>query len=247
MKVASTLLALALGAQASLYQRDAAGIQKVLNDISEQVKGLDTAVNSFSGDTKGLLDAGTKLLSTIKSGTTTVSSSDQLDILAASQVSQSVTGLNSSVATVCNDLIAKKSAILSAGAGGLVLQSLTEQKTASGALSEAITSKVPVSLQTVSRQLSQGVDDSLTSAIAAYKDAGSAPASPSAPASTAHSGGGQNATSPTPKPSASPSAVVPAKPSSAAPSSAKPATASSGALANRVSGALAALAAVMAF
>jgi len=253
MKFAATFLTLALGVQASLHQRDIDSIKKVLSDISTQVQGLDTAVNAFSGDTKALLAAGATLLSTIKSGANTVSSSDKLDILSASQVAQSVTGLNTSVATTVTDLIAKKQAIVAAGAGGDVLKNLQDQKVASQALSDAITSKVPTELQTVAKQLSQGVDDSLSTGIAAYSNTGGSSSAPP-PASTDHSGGGHSSSSaaPTPKPSTAPSATSstppPAKGSSASSSSTgKPAVSSGGAVANRFSGALAALAVVMAF
>jgi len=193
MKFTTPILALALGAQASLVERDLATIQKVLSDISSQVNSLDTAVKAFSGDAQPLISASTTLLSTIQSGTSTVQKQDVLSLLDASTVAQSVTTLNSSVAAVVSDLISKKAALAAAGFGGAILTSLQDQKSASQALATALTSKVPTTLQAVASELSQGIADSLSAGIAAFQGTGG-----TKPTSTSTAGSISSTTGPTP-------------------------------------------------
>jgi len=167
MKLSTTILALAVGAVADL-----ATIQGVLSGISTQVNSLDTAVNGFGGDASGLLSAGTTLLSTIKSGTDTIGALPVLASNEAVQVASYVSALNSSVATVVSDLISKKSAIVAAGYGSVILSSLQSQKLASADLATVLTDKVPTALQQVANSLSAGIQDSIAAGVAAYQGTG---------------------------------------------------------------------------
>jgi len=145
-------------------------VSGVFTKVSSDVTALDTAITSFSGDGSGLTSASNTLLADIKSGTTTISNSQPLDLTGATGIATSVTGLNSTISKTIDDLIAKKSAIVSAGLGGQIYQSLVDQQSASKALSDATTSKAPTALQSVAAQLSQGILDSLARGVAAYQD-----------------------------------------------------------------------------
>jgi len=198
---------------ATLVERDLATVTQVLSTISQQVDSLDTAVKGFSGDISAVQSASSELLSTIKSGTSKVAGTSPLTLNEATTVAGSVTGLNSSVATVVSDLISKKSAIVAAGQGGAILQSLQDQKSASQALADAITSKVPTELQAVATQLSSGIASSLQSGIDAFQGTGGGPSSSS-------SAGGSSSSSAGPSSSSS-AAAPPSSSSSAATTSAK--------------------------
>jgi len=251
----ATVFALALGAQADL-----ASIKGVLSDISNQVDALDKAVTSFSGKPDDLVAASDKLLSTIKGGISTVTASAPLELTEATMVAQGTVGLNTSTATVVNDLISKKSALVAAGAGGAILKSLQDQKTAAGSLADAITSKVPTALQGTAKELSQGVSDSLSRGVAAFQGAGSPSSSsssamdhsgmvmPTTSAGTAPSKPAGNSTGPAataPATSAAPKA--PSTTPSASPSATPKPASTSGSIVNGISGVLVALAAILAF
>jgi uncharacterized protein YoxC len=254
MKFATTtVLALALGASATIVTRDLATIQGVLSDISKSTDALDTAVKGFSGDFGPLQSASDTLLSTIKGGVSKVSASDPLPLIDAATVAQSVVALNTSAGNVISDLIAKKDALVSAGKGADTLKTLQDQRAAAKSLADAITSKVPTELQGTAAQLSQGVDDSFARGIAAFQNTGGSGPSSSAPGSSSASAtatsassshGGHSSAPPT---SAAPTKTAAPPPASA---SSKPATFTGAAapFATGVSGALAAVMAVaMAF
>jgi len=154
----------------TLNRRQVDVVSGVFSTVSSDVTALDTAINSFSGDGSALTSASTSLLADIKSGTTTISNSQPLDLTGATGIATSVTGLNSTISKTIDDLIAKKSAIVSAGLGGQIYQSLVDQQSASKGLSDATTSKAPTALQSVAAELSQGILDSLARGVAAYQD-----------------------------------------------------------------------------
>jgi len=182
-------------------------VSGVFTKISNDVTALDTAIKSFSGDPSALSSASSTLLSDIKSGTTTVKNSQQLDVMGATGIATAVTGLNSTIATTINDLIAAKGAISSAGLGGIIYQNLVDQKSASQSLADATTSKTPTALQSIASSLSQGILDSLQRGINTYADLkGSTPSGgSSSTSSVATSSTSSNGTAPTstPKPTTS--------------------------------------------
>lgn len=172
MKTFSSVTVFALSLQSvyssTLENRDLATIQGVLTSISNQVDQVDNAVKAFNGDSGPLTDANNKLVDTIKSGTSTAQSQPEMSQSDAVQVASYVQTLNSSVATVVDDIISKKSSLCGAGQGNTVLTSLQDQKTASGELADTLTSKTPAALQTIAKQLSSGIASSLQRAVDAF-------------------------------------------------------------------------------
>jgi hypothetical protein len=180
---ATSILALALGAQATNVVRDLATIQKVITDIQAQTQALDTAVKAYTSDFGPVQSAATALQNLIVSGTTTVNSQPVLSLLDASQTAQTVTDLSTVVTSVVNDLISKKATFVSNGKAADVLQTLQSQKSDSQALADALTSKVPSELQSVAAQLSAAISDALTTGINAFMGL-SGPSSSSSAASS---------------------------------------------------------------
>ncbi|KAF2183585.1 cell wall biogenesis protein [Zopfia rhizophila CBS 207.26] len=180
MKFASTIpfLALAIGViseptltgrKPALVERDVATIKNVINGISGKLTDLDSAVKAFSGDPTRLQSASDAVQSAIESGTQKVSNTDPISATDALQLQPIIESLTASVNTTVNDLIAKKSDFVSAGIGGVVLQALQSQKSASQDLSDAITSKVPEALRGIASQLSSGITDALQRGIIAFQ------------------------------------------------------------------------------
>jgi len=254
MKFATSILALAIGASATIVTRDLATIQGVISDISKATDSLDTAVKAFTSDFGPLQSASDALLSTIKGGVTKVAASDVLPLLDAANVAQSVIALNTSASNVINDLISKKSALVAAGKGGDTLKTLQEQRSAAKSLADAITSKVPTDLQSTASQLSQSIDDAFNRGIGAFQGTGGGPSvsipatsgsatatSSAATSSASHVGHSSSAAATS---SSSPSKTAAGPPPASA--STKPAafTGAAAPFATGVSGALAAVMAV---
>jgi hypothetical protein len=173
-------LALLVGtASASLVQRDLAAIQSVVTSLGSKVDALDTAVKSFSGDPGPLTSASSDLLSSIQAGTSTVSSTSALTQDDALQLASVVQGLGDKVNGVVSDLGAKKAALISAGACATVEKNLQDQKTATGALADAITSKVPTALQSIAAQLSGQITAALDTGISNFSNCPAGGAGPS--------------------------------------------------------------------
>jgi hypothetical protein len=180
----TSVIALALGAQAANVARDLATIQKVISDIQTQTQALDTAVKGYTTDFGPVQSAATALQNLIVSGTTTVNAQPVLSLLDASQTAQTVTDLSTIVTNTVNDLIASQATFVANGKAADVLKTLQDQKSASQALADALTSKVPAELQTVAAQLSAAISDALTKGITAFTGLGGAPSSSSAASST---------------------------------------------------------------
>jgi hypothetical protein len=209
MKIATSVLALILGAKAALNQRDVAAIQKVINDISNSTDALDSAVKAYTGNITGLSLASDKLLAITKSGTDTVVGEAMLPVPDATQMAKSVNALNSSVARTVNDLISKRAAFASANQTSAVLKSLQDLRTAAKPLADALTSKTPNELQPVAALLSKGIDDTLSQGISAFSTTGgSSGGSSSGAAAPTSSSGSQSGSSSKTSSAATTNAVV---------------------------------------
>lgn len=171
----------------SLVQRDLTAITGVLSEVSSKVDALGSAINSYSGgDPSSVNSASDDLISTIKSGVSTVQASGDLSSTDALGLTSPVQDLTKKVEGVVDSLISKKADFVAAGAGPTVYRSLQDQYDASKSLSDSITSKVPEALQDIAASLSAGITNAIQKGLDAYKDAGSGPTTaPSGSSSTA--------------------------------------------------------------
>jgi len=267
MKFSALTLLAASGAMASIAERQVAAIVSVVNGINQQTGDLDTAVKGFSGDPKTLLAATQKLQDAVTAGVSSVNAASSITLTDAVQIQGQVQNLQSTIESVVNDLISKKEALVSAGQGQTVYQSLQEQLTGAKGLQAAITSKVPPEVKTLATTLSAGINTSLEKGIDAFKDtpagsssgssssssssgsspasgssssSGSSPASPASGASGASSGSsGSSSGSSGSSSGSSGSGSTGAKPAVATSSVPKPATYTGAASARAFSGVLA--------
>jgi hypothetical protein len=175
-----SILALAgfTAAEASIYGRQVATVVNVINQITTDTKDLDTIVKSFSGagDVPKLQAASDKLATTVTDGVDTVNNASSLSLTDALQIQGQVQALQSTVETTVNDLISKKSTIVSAGAGARVETSLQQQLKGAQQLSTAISSKVPSEVSGLAQQFSSGITNALQKGVDAFKDTGGAAA-----------------------------------------------------------------------
>lgn len=113
--------------------------------------------------------------------------SDTLSLTDALSLQQTATGLTDSANKTVTQLIAKKPVFDQLGVTAVVGQQLTAQKSAAGALGNAIVSKVPAIGQGLAQQSIGQITTTLDQAIAAY--GGSTASNSTAGAGTTTTGG----------------------------------------------------------
>jgi hypothetical protein len=187
-----------LNEKATLVGRDLAAVSAVIAKINQQVSDLDTAIQGFSGSSGDLLSKSQALIATVKTGTGTIEGMPELSLTDAAQIASSVQTLQTAIDSVVSDIIAKKEAVVAAGAGPDVLKTLQAQKAGAEGLATAVASKVPEALRSTATTLSAGVATSLQKAITAYEGVGSGPSSGSGSSSRPGSSGGSSSGAPKP-------------------------------------------------
>jgi exonuclease VII small subunit len=163
-------------AEASIYERQVMTIVNVVNQISTDTQALDTTVKSFNGaaDVQKLQAASDKVSQTVTSSVQTVMGASSISLTDALTIQGQVQNMQSTIETTVNDLISKKSAIVSAGAGAQVSASLNQQLQGAQQLITAISSKVPPEVASLAQQLSTGVTGALQKGVDAFKGTGGA-------------------------------------------------------------------------
>ncbi|KAK2009755.1 hypothetical protein LZ32DRAFT_608168 [Colletotrichum eremochloae] len=144
---AVTVFAAPVSIQSSKYKRDLADIQAALNTINTALQSLDNSVKSTKAITLGsgiqLLGAVTGVKSSIEDATKQVQASEPLNAKDSRNLKAATDALTNNVKVTINDVVAKKSLVDSLGVTPLVAVALQDQKSASGALAQALVSKVP--------------------------------------------------------------------------------------------------------
>jgi hypothetical protein len=208
----------------SLVQRDLTAFTSVLASIDNAVKKFGKDVSGYSsGLPTYLLTDSDNIVSITNSGVKTLNSQPQLSQTDALGLTEPVQGLTKDIQSAINNLISKKSALVSAGAGGVVEQSLQTQLSGAKKLSSVITDKVPSSLQGIASQLSSGITAAIQKGVDAFQGTGTATStgggntSPATSIPTTSISGGSTPSSPSPvaptatspSGSSSPSGVLP--------------------------------------
>lgn len=171
MKITLPILALAGSALASLETRQASVVIGIVNTIAEALKGLDAAVQAYSGGSADAVMAASKKIGTLTSeGIETVKGSQPVSLTDAVSIQGAVQGLQTNLENAMASLISKKQQFVSSGQGGTIAADLASQLDGAKALQAAITSRVPPETQSLATQLSAGVNQALQKAIEAYAD-----------------------------------------------------------------------------
>lgn len=195
MKFTTSVIALGLTAQAlaspslverrsTKVQRNAAPFESVISAVDSAVKQFDTQVKSYNGgDVSTLLSDSKNIITVTDGGVSSLQSQGQLTDSDALALTTPVQGLSADVKQSIDDLVAKKSQLVAAGAGGTVESGLQAQLVAANSLATLISNKVPSSLSAVAGDLSSGISSAIQSGIDAFKGTGST--ATTAPASSA--------------------------------------------------------------
>ena len=172
----TTLLAGSAIAAPSLHKRDLATIQQAIGTVQTALEGLGTAVDAVNAQdpasATGILGASTKAQDAIKTATTQIQGSEALSLTDALSLQQTATGLTTAANTTVQSLIAKKPVFDQLGVSSVVATQLTDQKTAAGALGDAVVSKIPAIGQSIAQQSLGQINTVLDSAIQTYSAGG---------------------------------------------------------------------------
>lgn len=217
-------------ASPSIYERQVQTMIGVVNEVGQATQALDSAVKGFSGkaDVQKLQSASDNVATTVNKGVETVKGASTITLTDAVQIQGQVQNLQGTVEGVVSDLIAKKSDLIAAGAGGQVEDNLQAQLKGATALSAAIAGKVPPEVSGLAQQLSQGIANALQKGVDAFKDApkGSTSSAPSGGAGAGASTGSSSSSSGSSSSSSSGSAPAGGSSAGTGTTGAKPAVAS---------------------
>ncbi|POR32974.1 Hydrophobic surface binding protein A [Tolypocladium paradoxum] len=163
------LVCLATGAYSrTVIERDLKVVTGVLSQVQTGIDNLDTVVKAFNDNPAPLTSASSKLVSTIKSGTTTIKGSSNLGLFEALALLQPVQDLQAHSKTLSDDLKAKRPAIQTAKQCDVTRQHISDIITASQALIDAVVSKVPKLAQGIAADQAAGISKVLNKAAADF-------------------------------------------------------------------------------
>jgi len=195
-------------------------ILDVITSIDTATAALDTAVKGYSGgDSAAIQSASKSLVDIVTAGISKVKGASQLVLNDALQLTPPTQALSKTVATTIDDLISKKSQLVTAGQGASIASSLNTQLSGANDLAAAISAKVPPDVAPIATQLSSGISDAIQKGVTAYADAGGPPSSgtsggTSGGAPSGASGGADKGSTPSSSSSAASSGGSASKPTS---------------------------------
>ncbi|CRG87030.1 hypothetical protein PISL3812_04044 [Talaromyces islandicus] len=149
-------------------KRDLNSIESVLTSIGNQVTTLDGYIKASPPNPTQIVNASTALISTIKSGVTTVQASANLSDTDALGLVSPVQTLANNVNTTITDLIGIKSTVDKLDYGCTTYKQLEDQLTAATSFSTALVSKVPAALQSIAQGLAKGITTAIQNGVTAY-------------------------------------------------------------------------------
>jgi len=163
-----------------------ATVTDVISKVGTATTALDTAIKGYSGgDVSAILSANADVNSVVAAGITAVNGISQLALNDALGLTTPVQGLATIVGTTIDDLLAKKSQIVAAGAGAKIEEGLKAQLSGAQDLAKAISAKVPADVAPIASQLSATISTNIQKGVDGYADAGGAPASGGSSSSSA--------------------------------------------------------------
>lgn len=186
LMAAAAVSAHPLETRASLQLRQADAIKSALMPVMQSLKELDTAINGLTTDpatAAPILTASMSASSTLKEAATQINAADDVSLFSAIGLQQTGTDLADQVGTTIGDLMNKKPVLDQLGVTSVAVQSLQQQKAASGGLSSALLSKVPAIAKPIAQQSTDKIGKTLDDGIAALSaPAAAAPAAAAPPA-----------------------------------------------------------------
>ncbi|KAK6212202.1 cell wall protein [Colletotrichum tabaci] len=163
-----TLLTLAMGVFAEpptrvVVERDLATIQGVIQQVGNQLKELNKAVEGFNGDLNSLATAAGGFTNVLNQGTQQVQGTSEITLNEALQLQQFVSSLQSDGNALTKNLEKKKPEFEKANLCGVISSQIGSVGDGAKKLIDAVVSKVPQSVQSVASQLAGSFASTLTS------------------------------------------------------------------------------------
>lgn len=149
-------------------QRDLATVSSVVAMVSASITKLDTTVKAFSGDATQLTADSASLLTTLKTGATTIMGSTALSLTDALGLQGSVNSLQTVADTLVTDLTAKKPAFQQAKLCTTVASTVSDVSTSSNTLITAVVAKVPAAAQGIASGLTSNLMKTLANGVALF-------------------------------------------------------------------------------
>jgi hypothetical protein len=148
--------------------RDLATVSSVVAGVSAAITKLDTSVKAFSGDATQITADSAALITTLKTGATTIQGSTALSLTEALGLQSSVTTLQTAADGLVTDLGAKKAAFQTAKLCTTVATTVQDVQTSSNTLITGVVSKVPAAGQGIANNLVGGLKDTLSKGVALF-------------------------------------------------------------------------------
>ncbi|KAF6835538.1 cell wall serine-threonine-rich galactomannoprotein mp1 [Colletotrichum plurivorum] len=167
------LQAWAIAASPILIPRQKDTITSALGMVQTSLQKLDTAVKGLSAtdpnSITGVLNGAQGAQTSLETATSMIQNADNIGLFGALGLQQTATGVVDQVTTTLGDLTQKKPVFDQLGVTSVVSDALQQQKAGSGALSEALLSKVPALARPIAQQSTGQLTEALDNAIAAFK------------------------------------------------------------------------------
>lgn len=148
----------------------ASTVSDVVETAGKDIDAVKAAADAYKGDKTDLVSTADKLISDLKSGTSKVSSGDELSQTDTLALVSPVQALTKSGQELTDSLKARKSEVEKAGECKTVQEKISDISTNSKALIDAVTKKVPEALQSTAETLASGLTKVLADAESSYKD-----------------------------------------------------------------------------
>lgn len=148
--------------------RDLQSILGVLGNVQTDIDGLDEAVKGWTEDPAPVLEASNKLVATIKTGTGTISESENLTLSESIKLIKPVDELTAHAQTLVDDLKGKKDIVQNNSLCDIVRDQISGMGEQSQGMIDATVSKVPESAQDIAKQKAQAIIDVLNDAKEAF-------------------------------------------------------------------------------
>ncbi|KAL4884957.1 hydrophobic surface binding protein A-domain-containing protein [Aspergillus karnatakaensis] len=176
MKLAAGLFTLAFACSAiaepiPLAARALSDYQNIFTGISDQVAAVSSSVSAYtsgSSNADAVQTAANKLAGTINDGASAIPGFDPLQNADALALVRPIQDLKADVKGLVDSVVGAKGNFDGDGRSGDVLTALKDEKSASEALRDAITPKVPQALQGIAKGLADGIVNEINRGVEAY-------------------------------------------------------------------------------
>lgn len=163
--------ATALAEPIQVGRRQVSIIVNAFKAVNQQLQAFDTQILALTASdppeaaAKSLTTASAAIISALNTGTENVAKANPIALTDALALLSEGTALSNNAKKVIGDLLTKKTIIVNAKQGPIVVEQLKGQKTATEAFAKAVTAKLPAAVQSVGAGLVTQVTTQLDNGI----------------------------------------------------------------------------------